>query len=50
MLVKPFSGRALGLCGIIFMIAPPVIPDELLRHMPIADVRSRLPSRPSRPS
>ncbi|WP_165174922.1 lysylphosphatidylglycerol synthase domain-containing protein [Desulfovibrio sp. ZJ369] len=39
MLAVTFWVGALGLCGIIFMIAPPVIPDELLRHMPIADVR-----------
>lgn len=39
MLAVTFWVGALGLCGIIFMIAPPIIPDELLRHMPIADVR-----------
>ncbi len=39
MLAVTFWVGALGLCGIIFMIAPPVIPDELLKHMPIADVR-----------
>ena len=39
MLAVTFWVGALGLCGIIFMVAPPVIPDELLKHMPIADVR-----------
>ncbi len=39
MLAVTFWVGALGLCGIIFMITPPVIPDELLKHMPIADVR-----------
>lgn len=39
MLAVTFWVGALGLCGIIFMIAPPVIPDELLTRMPIGDVR-----------
>lgn len=39
MLAVTFWVGALGLCGIIFLIAPPVIPDELLRNMPITDIR-----------
>jgi len=39
MLAVTFWVGALGLCGIIFLIAPPIIPDELLRNMPITDVR-----------
>ncbi len=39
MLAVTFWVGALGLCGIIFMLAPPVIPDELLKRMPITDVR-----------
>ncbi|MDO5484169.1 MAG: lysylphosphatidylglycerol synthetase family protein [Desulfovibrionaceae bacterium] len=39
MLAVTFWVGALGLCGLIFLIAPPVIPDELLRNMPITDVR-----------
>lgn len=39
MLAVTFWVGALGLCGMIFLIAPPVIPDELLRNMPITDVR-----------
>lgn len=39
MLAVTFWVGALGLCGIIFIIAPPVIPDELLVNMPIKDIR-----------
>lgn len=39
MLAVTFWVGALGLCGIIFMLAPPVIPDALLENMPIKDVR-----------
>lgn len=39
MLAVTFWVGALGLCGIIFIWAPPVIPDELLQNMPIKDVR-----------
>lgn len=39
MLAVTFWVGALGLCGIIFLISPPVIPDALLAGMPIKDVR-----------
>lgn len=39
MLAVTFWVGALGLCGIIFIAAPPVIPDELLVNMPIKDMR-----------
>ncbi|MDR3363289.1 MAG: lysylphosphatidylglycerol synthetase family protein [Desulfovibrio sp.] len=39
MLAVTFWVGALGLCGLIFMIAPPVIPEVLLAKMPVADVR-----------
>lgn len=39
MLAVTFWVGALGLCGIIFLVAPPIIPDELLQNMPIKDVR-----------
>lgn len=39
MLAVTFWVGALGLCGIIFLVSPPVIPDELLQNMPIKDIR-----------
>ena len=39
MLAVTFWVGALGLCGVIFMVAPPIIPDELLVRMPLKDVR-----------
>ncbi len=39
MLAVTFWVGALGLCGAVFMVAPPVIPLELLDKMPIKDVR-----------
>lgn len=39
MLAVTFWVGALGLCGIIFIIAPPTIPDALAQNMPITDVR-----------
>lgn len=39
MLAVTFWVGALGLCGVVFLLAPPVIPDELLAKMPIHDVR-----------
>ena len=39
MLAVTFWMGALGLCGLIFLISPPVIPDELLAKMPMTDVR-----------
>ncbi|GHU96095.1 membrane protein [Deltaproteobacteria bacterium] len=39
MLAVTFWVGALGLCGAIFMFAPPIIPEELLAKMPISDVR-----------
>lgn len=39
MLAVTFWVGALGLCGVIFMVAPPIIPDELLVKMPLKDVR-----------
>ncbi len=30
---------ALGLCGLVFIVAPPPLPEELLAHMPFHDVR-----------
>ena len=39
MLAVTFWVGVLGLCGIIFMIAPPIIPDELLARMPLTDMR-----------
>lgn len=39
MLAVTFWVGALGLCGLVFIIAPPVIPDELLTKMPITDIR-----------
>lgn len=39
MLAVTFWVGALGLCGIIFLVAPPVIPEDLLIKMPIADIR-----------
>lgn len=39
MLAVTFWVGALGLCGMIFLVFPPVIPDELIHNMPIKDVR-----------
>ncbi len=39
MLAVTFWVGALGLCGLVFMIHPPDIPQELLSKMPITDVR-----------
>ena len=39
MLAVTFWVGALGLCGLIFIISPPVIPDDLLAKMPMTDVR-----------
>lgn len=39
MLAVTFWVGALGLSGLIFLVAPPVIPDELLAKMPIKDIR-----------
>lgn len=39
MLAVTFWVGALGLCGIIFIAAPPAIPDSLAQNMPITDVR-----------
>lgn len=39
MLAVTFWVGALGLCGVIFMVAPPIIPEALLDSMPIKDVR-----------
>ncbi len=39
MLAVTFWVGALGLCGIVFLVAPPVIPPELLAKMPVHDVR-----------
>lgn len=39
MLAVTFWVGALGLCGIIFIITPPHIPDALMAGMPIKDIR-----------
>ena len=39
MLAVTFWVGALGLCGLIFIVSPPVIPDDLLAKMPLTDVR-----------
>lgn len=39
MLAVTFWVGALGLCGLIFIISPPVIPDSLLQGLPIKDIR-----------
>lgn len=39
MLAVTFWVGALGLCGIIFIFWPPVIPDALAHNMPVTDVR-----------
>lgn len=39
MLAVTFWVGALGTCGVIFLIAPPAIPQELLDSMPIKDIR-----------
>ena len=39
MLAVTFWVGALGLCGLIFIVSPPIIPDDLLAKMPLTDVR-----------
>lgn len=39
MLAVTFWVGALGLCGVIFIFWPPIIPDALAQNMPITDVR-----------
>lgn len=39
MLAVTFWVGALGLCGVIFIFAPPIIPDALAAKMPLTDVR-----------
>lgn len=39
MLAVSFWIGAMGLCGIVFLISPPVFPPELLEKMPVKDVR-----------
>ena len=39
MLAVTFWIGVLGLCGIFFVCAPPHIPDELVSHIPFADLR-----------
>ncbi len=39
MLAVTFWVGALGLCGLVFIIAPPVIPAEFLEAFPVKDVR-----------
>lgn len=39
MLAVTFWVGVFGLCGIIFMVAPPAIPAELMAHMPAMDLR-----------
>lgn len=39
MLAVTFWVGALGLCGLVFVIVPPHIPDELMANMPIKDIR-----------
>jgi uncharacterized membrane protein YbhN (UPF0104 family) len=39
MLAVTFWVGALGLCGAIFLFKPPVMPEDLLAKMPIADMR-----------
>lgn len=39
MLAVTFWVGALGLCGLIFLLWPPTIPDALIHNMPINDVR-----------
>lgn len=39
MLAVTFWVGALGLCGLVFLVAPPEIPIELLEKMPLKDVR-----------
>lgn len=39
MLAVTFWVGALGLCGLVFLVAPPEIPLELLEKMPLKDVR-----------
>lgn len=39
MLAVTFWVGALGLCGVIFIFWPPIIPDALAQNMPITDIR-----------
>lgn len=39
MLAVTFWVGALGLCGLVFIISPPVMPAELMSGMPIQDIR-----------
>lgn len=39
MLAVTFWVGALGLCGIVFIFWPPIIPDAIAQNMPITDVR-----------
>ncbi len=39
MLAVTFWVGVLGMCGVFFVVAPPHIPDELVAHMPFADLR-----------
>ena len=39
MLAVTFWVGVLGMCGVFFVLAPPHIPDELVAHMPFADLR-----------
>ncbi len=39
MLAVTFWVGALGLCGLVFMISPPIIPEEFLHAFPIKDIR-----------
>lgn len=39
MLAVTFWVGAFGVCGIVFFFAPPPIPDEILVHIPIANIR-----------
>ena len=38
MLAVTFWVGVLGMCGLFFMISPPHIPDELVEHLPFADL------------
>jgi uncharacterized membrane protein YbhN (UPF0104 family) len=39
MLAVTFWVGALGLCGFIFIVSPPRIPDSILERLPVADIR-----------
>ncbi len=39
MLAVTFWVGALGLCGLVFMVNPPIIPEEFLHAFPIKDIR-----------